>query len=167
MISRFNMMSDREEYYMKLFDRVMSVIGTNSTDKKKSLEVFEFEAAGSYYYLDNIGKLACKNPEYGKKASKTYNGRIYRYNYINKPVKLIPDPQNKHDKNAVMVIIAGELVGYVPSGMCKQVKNILKGEVKYISSFIGGGQYKQIESGQIILRGEYGIKVNVKIGYVK
>ena len=77
------------------------------------------------------------------------------------------DPQNKHDKNAVMVIIAGELVGYVPADMCKQVKNILKGEVKYISSFIGGGHYKQVDDGKIVLKSEQGIKVNVKIGYVK
>ena len=152
---------------MKLFDKVMSTIGVNSIHRERALEVFEFEAAGSHYYLDNIGKLACKNPEYGKKALNTYSGRIYRYNYINKPVKLVAEPHNKHDKNAVMVIIAGELVGYVPADMCKQVKNILKGEVKYISSFIGGGHYKQVEDGQIVLKGEQGIKVNVKIGYVK
>ena len=45
---------------MKLFDKVMNAIGANSADKERVLEVFEFEAAGSHYYLDNIGKLACK-----------------------------------------------------------------------------------------------------------
>ena len=27
---------------------------------------------------------------------------------------LVPEPKNKHDRNAVRVMICGELVGYVP-----------------------------------------------------
>ncbi len=138
----------------------------NTTQENKSLTIMEFQAAGSCYYTDNLNKLACSNSDYKKTASSTYNGRIYRYNYINKPVKLIPEPKNRYDKNAIMIIIAGELVGYIPADLCQQVKKILSSyDVKYISAFIGGGQFKLISDGKIISRGENELRVNIKIAY--
>lgn len=134
---------------------------------QRTLKTIDFRAAGVCYYINSIQKLAFSNPNYKKKANSTDNGRIYRYNYINKPVKLIPEPQNPHDPNAVMVIIAGELVGYVPADLCLQIKRILSDfEIKYISSFISGGQYKEVSCGKVISRDEKDIYVNIKIGYV-
>lgn len=140
--------------------------GANTTQENKALTTMEFQAAGSCYYTNNLNKLACPNSDYKKTASSTYSGRIYRYNYINKPVKLVPEPKNRYDKNAIMIIIAGELAGYVPSDLCQQVKEILSSyDIKYISAFIGGGQYKLISDGKIISRGENDLRVNIKIAY--
>lgn len=50
-----------------------------------------------------------------------------------------------HDKNAIKIIVAKKVVGYVPAEECLSLKDILKKhEVKYISCFIGGGQYKLV-----------------------
>ena len=39
--------------------------------------------------------------------------------------ELIPEPDNKHDKNAIKVIVSGIHVGYVPRNLTANVKNIM------------------------------------------
>ena len=135
--------------------------------KKKDLSV-----AGTYYYQDGIAKLATPNKDY-KSSAKTLLAndkgmqRIFQYNYINKPVELIPEPQNKHDKNAIKVVIAGELVGYIPREECLQVKQILNhSEIKYISAHISGGKYKVVNSDGTVEKDSLDISINVRIAYV-
>ena len=140
--------------------------------EKRELKIEDFEAAGVIYQAENIKKLACSNPEW-KSTCKAIiaNGhggkKIYRYNYIHKPVKLVPEPKNEHDKNAIMVIIAGEHVGYVPSELCSHVKKILnKHEIKYISAFISGGQYKVVLPNGDMNKDDQYLTVKVRIAYV-
>ena len=143
-----------------------------SLDIPRRLITEEFFVVGVKYYLGNIKKLACSNPEWKNKNSTIIkNGKsgkkIYRYNYINKPVKLLDEPSNPHDKNAVMVVIAGELVGYISREECLHVKDILNNhEIKYISSFISGGQYKIIYDSQEAVKSESSLNVTVKIAYI-
>lgn len=138
----------------------------------RTLKTEEFVVVGTNYYENNIKKLAVLNKDWKSqttiliKDGKT-GAKIFRYDFVNKPVKLIPEPKNKHDKNAVQVTIAGELVGYISRDENIHVKNILsKHEIKYISSFISGGEYKVISENGDICKGDYSIKINVKIGYV-
>lgn len=131
-----------------------------------------FYASGVYYYEDTIQKLSCANPEW--KLSKTdiissekCGKKIFRYNYINKPVKLIPEPENIHDKNAVSIHIAGELVGYISKDDNLHVLDILKNhDVKHISGFIGGGEYKIVSEDGETAKFEIDHSVNVRIRYV-
>ena len=121
--------------------------------------------------MKNVNKLACCNPDWKKnrvtlKAEGKLLEKIYRYNYIHNPVKLVEEPRNEYDKNAVQIIVAGELTGYIPAESALHVKDILKNhEIKYISSFISGGEYKiAYENG--IDKHEENIKVKVKIAYI-
>lgn len=138
----------------------------------RTLKTEEFTAVGINYYEENIKKLAVCNEDWkSRTATIVKNGKawqkIFRYNFINKPVKLVPEPKNKADKNAVQVIIAGELVGYISREENVHVKDILsKHEVKYISAFISGGEYKVVSENGDMFKDSYSIKVNVKIGYV-
>lgn len=130
-----------------------------------------FHLAGVSYYLDNIKKLACSNEDYRKSTKTLANNnlvmkRIYQYNYINKPVKLIPEPQNPHDKNAIAVYIAGELVGYISRDENIHVKDILDHyQIQFISSFIGGGRYKIVMDSNRVEICDENISINVRIGY--
>lgn len=149
---------------------IKSYAGPGSTDR--TLKVETFRAAGSNYYDGNIGKLAAANSEWQSTAKQLINSgkvnkKIFRYNYINKPVKLIPELENPHDKNAILIQIAGEKVGYISRDENLHVKEILDNhEIKYISSFISGGQFKYAnESGELI-HDELSISIDVKIGYV-
>lgn len=145
--------------------------GTNERPQKTETEKRElkkesFEVVGIFYYEENLNKLRVANPDYKKKTFDTIK-RVYKYNYINKPVKLIPEPKNKHDKNAIQVVIAGELVGYISMEDNLHVKKILtKHEVKYISSFISGGEYKTVSPNGTVQKDEKKIHIDISIGYV-
>lgn len=141
-------------------------------NQQGSLIAETFSLAGVSYYSANIDKLACSNPAWKYTAATAIskglaNKPIYRYNYINKPVKLVPEPNNPHDKNAVAVYFAGELVGYLKADDNQHALDILGSrDIKYISGFIGGGDYKVVTNeGQIIKESEHH-SVRVKIAYV-
>ncbi len=143
----------------------------DSTKETSSFTEEVFEVVGTYYYLENIGKLATRNPDWRKQgktlAAQGHAGRrVYRYKYINKPVKLIQENKNPHDHNAVMVQIAGEKVGYISADEAVHVRTILnKHSVKFISAFIGGGDYKEVFSDGTFQKYEDDPFINVKIGY--
>ena len=145
--------------------------GTNKkpqkTDpKKRALKKETFLVMAVDHYENNLKKLRSLNPEYKK---KTYDDfvKVYKYNVINKPVKLIPEPKNKHDKNAIQVFIAGELIGYISREDNIHVKNILtKHEIKYISSYIKYGEYKVVSLNGTTVTHDQRTSVKVSIGYI-
>lgn len=143
----------------------------NTPSASRELVKEDYEVAGVGYYLDNIGKLACinKNYRYGPKRlieSGLVQQKIFQYTYVNKPVKLIPEPINKHDRNAIMVLIAGEKVGYISREENMKVHRILNyGDIKYISSSISGGKYKVISPNGDVIKSEYSIRINIRIAY--
>ena len=138
----------------------------------RTLKEETFDIAGVSYYLDNLQKLACANPDY-RKRGKTLEEegqagkRIYRYNYVYKPVKLILEDKNPHDRYAVMVQIAGEKVGYISQDQNRHVREILsKHEVKFISARISGGEYKVIAENGDTEKDSKRNYITVKIAYV-
>ena len=153
---------------MGLFD----IFKKKEESTPRQLKTEEFLVVGINYYEKNLKKLAVSNKDWKSRTSTLVKDgksgtNIFRYDFINKPVKLVPEPKNKNDKNAVQVIIAGELVGYISREENIHVKNILsKNEVKYISSFISGGEYKVVSENNDVYKSEYSIKITVKIGYV-
>lgn len=157
---------------MNLFKSLVGkVTRHDSKDYDGKLMKEDFRVTGVIYCLDNIQKLACCNPDWKRtaaqiRAKEKTGEKIYRYNYVYKPVKLEPEPNNPHDKNAISVIIAGEHVGYIRKDDNIHVKKILKGrDIKYISAFVGGGQYKIISEDGEILRFDDDISIKVRIAY--
>lgn len=146
-------------------------IFTRKKTNQTTLKTEDFCVVGVNYYTENLHKLACANPDWKNTIATIIkndkaNTKIFRYSYINKPVKLIEEPNNKHDRNAVQVIIAGELVGYISRDYNVHVKEILKKKnIKYISSFISGGQYKIILNDKTMIKDEQQISINVRIAY--
>lgn len=134
--------------------------------EKRELKKEKFFISGTVYYEENIKKLRVLNPNYKSKSCDN-PGRIYKYYFINKPVKLIPEPDNEFDKNAIQVMIAGEIVGYIPKHENLYVKDILENhDIKYISSFISGGEFKLINADGPDFKSSSDISVSVTIGYV-
>ena len=43
-----------------------------------------------------------------------YNNELIKKLSVGERVKLIPEPDNPHDENAVMIFARGEKIGYVP-----------------------------------------------------
>lgn len=136
---------------------------------KPKLVKEDFVVVGVPYYKENIMKLACANPDW-KKHTKTLlaenKDQVFRYSFINKPVKLIPEPSNEHDSNAILVQIAGEKVGYISREENIHVKDILDNRsVKYVSSFISGGDCKLIFENGSMEKVTKEIGINIRIAY--
>lgn len=156
-----------------LFDCIKSGIsalqlGTPSPSSK-SEEIIT--VAGTSYYLKNIEKLATLNQDYMMspkviikkgKAEK----RIFEYYFANSPVELRPEPKNTHDKNAIAVYIAFELVGYISRDENIRIGKLLRsGSVENVTSFISGGRYKVISADGSVQEFENEILVKLYIHY--
>lgn len=142
-----------------------------SPERKEVPQEEVFPVVGTHYYLKNIGRLATANPDWKKTgkalAKQGYAGRrLYRYRYINKPLKLVMENSNPHDHNAVMVQVAGEKVGYISAEQALHVRYILNHRpIQFISAFVGGGDYKEIYEDGTFQRVSDEPFVRVKIRY--
>ena len=116
-----------------------------------------FKIAGTQHYLDNIKKLMHENADYLMDAHDIKDvfeegDRIYQYTYDLKElnISLVPEPANKYDPNAVMVIINGIVVGYIKKGSCSHVKNLMKdANYKVFITDMGLGKFKVIWDGKV------------------
>lgn len=91
--------------------------------------------------------------------------KILPYRFINKPVKLLQEPNNPHDPFAVMVQIAGEKIGYTSHDENKLVNSILSDhDVEFIFSFISGGKYKVVSENGDVVKSDADISVKVRTG---
>lgn len=145
---------------------------TAALPDKRTLTEEDFRAVGVSYYESNIRKLACQNPDWSKTAAQLLKAgkggkRIFKDNYVNRPVKLVEEPDNPHDPNAVAVMVAGELVGYISREDNARVREILNSrEIVNLSAFIGGGDYKIIQEDGENIRDSYGFSVKIWIKYI-
>ena len=158
---------------MKIINNLISKLVKNVlTGSERTLIKEQVNISGVSYYSSNINKLAVSNKDYRSKPATIINNgdagkKIYKYTYVNKPVKLELEPTNPHDKNAIKILIAGELVGYVAASDCNHIKDVLENhDVKYISAFIGGGDYKVVSPNGDVEKWSEHIHVSVRIAYV-
>ena len=131
----------------------------------------DFTVVGVQYHKDSLKKLSTANPDW-RKGGKTLASegkvmeKIYHYSYLNKPVKIVPDANGIYDKNALMVLIAGEHVGYIPDDDTTHVKVILsQTSIKYITSSIRGGEYKVVSENGDAVKTEDRVRISVRIAY--
>ena len=110
-----------------------------------------FRIAGISHYTDNIlNNLVSDNPDYemtAKELIEQYDpgDRIFEYDFDDKNVALVPEPDNPHDPNAIRVEVRGILIGYIKSGSCSHVKNLLKSpDFAGMDLTIGGGKFKRV-----------------------
>lgn len=110
-----------------------------------------FRIAGISHYVDNIvNNLATDNSDYELSSSELIEqydagDRIFEYDFDDKDVALVPEPENEHDPNAIRVEVRGVLIGYIKSGSCSHVKNLLKSpDFAGMDLTIGGGKFKRV-----------------------
>lgn len=94
----------------------------------------------SYCVADLIA-IAEPNKEYNYSDAQLIDlgrSKVYRYHFIIKSVKLVPEPKNKVDKNAIMVVVNGRKIGYVPQDKTSLVKDMMKHRHKLFIELHGG-----------------------------
>lgn len=97
------------------------------------MKSYNFQVTGMAHYIDNILLLTEEDSDYlltGKEFIEEYEGRgVVNRNWfdprLSSQVKLIPEPKNQYDPNAMRVEVAGVHIGYIKSGSCSQVKRLL------------------------------------------
>ena len=110
-----------------------------------------FEVAGIDYHMNEIGSFAEEIKKFRMPREKLsqmgYIGRkIYRLYYKVQSVRLVPEPTNPHDPNAIKVLINNLHIGYVPRNDTKLVSQIMGSGPVELSAVITGGEYRMITS---------------------
>lgn len=152
--------------------KVADVIKNSKADSKQFHDDV-FYVTGTSYYPDSFKKILKSNKEYksfpGTIVKNGHAGKkIYEFLYLDTKAKLIPEPTNKHDKNAIKVCIDGKTVGYIKREETGIVKNILnETRVEYIRAFVSGGKYKIVSINKDVSDTEDGFSVRLNIGYYR
>lgn len=146
-----------------IFDVVKAGKELSAKTKSPNVNPLNFEVAGTYYKQNEIKSILCENSSYRNNSPANHN-KIYKYNYTRKNAFLIPEPQNKHDKNAIMVVVNDVCVGYVPADLCNSVHQLLnKHSIKNVEAQIYGGDYKYIDSEGDLLKEKAPLAIKINI----
>lgn len=128
--------------------------------------VIEFYVSGTPYHQKEIDKLGSPIKKYtmDHKLLTDYIGRkIYEKYYKAKVVALVPEPTNKHDPNAIKVMLDGQHAGYVPRDLAFNVKEMLKTGSCSVHANISGGKYKVIDGNYDAVYWDENISVKITI----
>lgn len=114
-----------------------------------------FRATGMSHYKKAFKEIATENDDYRltkKQMLEEYfdGDKIYKYDFSFCDVKLVPEPDNEFDPNAIAVIADGQKIAYIKRNDCKKVKALLDSpHFAYIEAEINGGNYKEIDDEDI------------------
>lgn len=109
-----------------------------------------YRVTGVQHYADNLLKIAVPNSNYDMSKKEIIDfgltdQYIWEHEFYPSKLELQPEPDNPHDPNAIKVLIDDMLVGYIKSGSCKHLLNIIEqGRFLGASCKIGGGRYKRV-----------------------
>lgn len=137
----------REEKYMAKMRYRFPTIDFNPLP---GCSQFEYPVVGESYHKKEIATLGYDNPDY-----KLAKGELYKRGYYEKAVyahyfpkleaTLQPEPDNKHDPNAIKVLVRGIHVGYIGRTDCPAIKAMLdNGRIRRVQASIRGGDSRMI-----------------------
>lgn len=137
----------REEKYMAKMRYRFPTIDFNPLP---GCSQFEYPVVGESYHKKEIATLGYDNPDY-----KLAKGELYKRGYYEKAVyayyfpkleaTLQPEPDNKHDPNAIKVLVRGIHVGYIGRTDCPAIKTMLdNGRIRRVQASIRGGDSRMI-----------------------
>lgn len=145
--------------------------GPKTLPADHTLHKEDYKVVGVQYHEDAIKRLQIARDDYRAAAKKNIEAglagqRIWRYDYVNKPVDLKPDPSDRFGTDRIMVFIAGQHVGYISEEDDDHVLEILRfGSVKYITARISGGDYKVVALDGDTVKLDDRVRISVRIAY--
>ena len=103
--------------------------------------IIQTDVVGCNYYSEAFRSVCEKNAQYSSRDVTRITYEFYPYTG---DAELIREPKNEHDKNAVMVMVAGQKVGYIPAAEAPEIGELLRRRrVLGVSVRLFGGNYKQ------------------------
>lgn len=159
---------------MGLFSRIVKKQepeGPKTLPADHTLHKEDYSVVGMSYHKQAISRIQIANPNWRKSKKVILEENpagvnMDHYSYVEKPVKLFYDREGKGGAVGVMVLIAGEHVGYIPESDKEHVREILQyGSIKYITAKISGGEYRVIYKDGTEQKGTDPMKIKVRIAY--
>lgn len=137
----------RQEKYMEKMRYRFPTIDFNTLP---GCSQFQYPVVGESFSKKEIASLGYENPDY-----KLAKGELYKRGYYEKAVyayyfpkleaMLQPEPDNKHDPNAIKVLVRGIYVGYIGRTDCPAIKAMLDdGRIRRVQASIRGGDSRMI-----------------------
>lgn len=126
------------------------VIEQTPVDNQADFKMRKYRVAGTSFRTESIVNVATENPDYElSKKELIENGmtdeRVWEYKFYPTSVRLVPEPDNPNDPNAIKVIVDGEHIGYIKSGSCAHLLKVIQEDrILDISCEMGGGPYKYV-----------------------
>ena len=127
-------------------------------EKQKVIEQYDFELVGCNYYRDDIAKVMMLNPVYKRDVNQLIDSGyvempVYKYLPLYTQAKLVAEPKNEHDPNAIFLQINGKKIGYIMADQTKIIKPLMSEHLKVTAKITGGGCKKVVKQQD----GTYGI----------
>ncbi|MFQ7609711.1 HIRAN domain-containing protein [Blautia marasmi] len=98
--------------------------------KKVSLEAENHRLAGVYYQTGNIELILENRNRVLRKGKKITTDTV----------ELMPEPNNIYDHNAIKVVVDGYHIGYIKSGNCSHVSQLIEdNRIHHLSATIYRG----------------------------
>lgn len=159
---------------MGLFDFLQTKkepAGPKTLPADHGLHKEDYSVVGMTYHQEEIARIQVANPQW-RKSKKTIleehpeGAAIDHYSYVEKPVKLFYDREGYGGASGIMVLIAGEHVGYISTEDAEHVKEILDyGSIKYMTAKISGGDYRIVFKDGTEQKGRDPLKIKLRIAY--
>lgn len=134
------------------------------TKNNISTPPLSLDIVGTAYYRNNINLWQSEN-----NRDQWFNGRysskpLYQYSYLDNvnDVYLIPEPENKHDKNAIAVYLGNQKAGYIPSDQNAAVGIYIR-QPYYVTAKLFGGDSKQLDryGDLIVTKNDYKMRIQI------
>lgn len=128
-----------------LFKRIKKIA------KIEKLPPYEFNVTAMNYFTDNILRLGVPLKGFNLSPGRmAHTNKIRHYEYFFKCEKteLVPEITNKHDTAAIMVLLDGVKIGYVPAVLTDDVRPYLNIPCE-VTSRLTGGRYRYLINGVI------------------
>lgn len=121
----------------------------NVVQKPLPVQIGKCEVVGESFYKDDIQSLCKINKDYYWPKELLYQkfvegDKVYKYEIIDTQAKLIPEPSNPYDKNAIRVEICGKMIGHIPKEQTQEVAELMNAEGFHVKATVAGGPFKEI-----------------------
>lgn len=129
---------------------IESNILIDTKDHVLDYTIKSYRVAGANHYKKNIMEVAYENDYYSMTKKQIVDAgmedeRIWKYEVSDLNAYLVPEPDNKHDPNAIMVMVEGLLVGYVEAVSCIHLLDLIENDrILDITAEVCGGPYKVV-----------------------
>lgn len=111
-----------------------------------------FDVAGIFYHEKELRKAGTISKMYylsDEKLIASGKKKVHRY-FFDGEMTFEEEPTNKHDKNAVKILLNGHLIGYVPAEFAPKMKKVIANKsITKVEYKVKGGEYKVIEGNYV------------------